>query len=121
MKHLLIAVILIACTSNYTHSQKATVYISDGFMKGQDYLDMDAAQKRAYAMGVVNGMLLAPAFDAPEEKVDWLRTCAVNMSDEQVAAILTKYLRDNPAQWHYRLNTLSLNAMTLACKHALKS
>jgi hypothetical protein len=38
-------------------------------------------------------MLVAPLFGLPEEKLQWLRSCTDNMTDEQVAAILTKHLR----------------------------
>ena len=115
MKLLLAAILLIACIPGYTNPQKGTALISDGFMKGKDYLDMTANEKRAYAMGAINGMLVAPLFVAPKEKMAWLETCSVNMTDEQVAAILTKYIRDHPAEWHYGMNVLSFSAMIDAC------
>lgn len=115
MKPLLVAIFLIACVPGYTTPQKGTVVIAQGFLKGKDYLDLSANEKRAYAMGAINGMLLAPIFAAPKEKVAWLETCTVNMNDEQVAAILTKYIRDHPAEWHYGMNVLSFRAMIDAC------
>ncbi|HAF21424.1 MAG TPA: hypothetical protein DCK93_00695 [Blastocatellia bacterium] len=118
MKLLLAAILLISCIPGYTNPQAGTV--SNGFMKGKDYLDMTANEKRAYAMGAINGMLVAPFFAAPKEKVAWLETCAVNMSDEQVAAIFTKYIRDHPAEWHYGLNVLSFSAMRDACPASKK-
>ena len=36
-----------------------TVYIAGGFGKGQDYLKMSEKEKRAYAMGAMNGMIVA--------------------------------------------------------------
>jgi hypothetical protein len=122
MKHLLIAVLLIACVPDYTRSQKDTPkrITVNGFLKGQDYLDMNEAGKRAYAMGVIDGMLAAQMLDAPEEKVTWLNACIKNMNDEQIAAIFTKHIRDNPSQWHYRMNILSFNAMVDACPRPAK-
>ena len=120
MKYLLISVLLIAFIPNYTPSQKETVYIGAGFLKGNDYLAMDAAEKRAYAMGAINGMLVAPLLGAPQEKARWFNDCTLKMNDEQVAAIITKYLRDNPAQWHLPMNLTSFNAMRLACPGAPK-
>ncbi len=76
------------------------VEIKNGFGTGEDYLSMTAAQQQAYAMGVINGMLLAPLFGAPKIEMNWLETCVVGMSDTQIAAILTKYLRDHPGRWH---------------------
>ena len=76
------------------------VYIHNGFSTGEEYLAMDYQQKRAFAMGTVNGMLLAPLFGAPKPKMLWLEKCVVEMTDYQVATILTKYLEDNPGRWH---------------------
>lgn len=115
MKRFLITLLLIALIPNYSLSQKDTVYVNAGFMNGNEYLDMDTSQKRAYAMGVVNGMLNAPLLGAPEGKAKWLADCTKKMNDEQVAAIITKYLRDNPAKWHFPMNLSSFNAMNLAC------
>jgi hypothetical protein len=115
VKHLLAAILLIVCISGYTRPQMQRVSISPGFLKGKDYLDMTATEKRVYAMGAVNGMLVAPLLDAPKEKVAWLERCTNNMTDEQVAAIITKYLNDNPGEWHYGMNVLSLNAMIANC------
>jgi hypothetical protein len=115
MKHILMILVLIACVPAYTHSQKSSIFISGGFLKGKGYLDMDITEKRAYAMGVINGMLAAPLMGAPEERVEWLVTCTRKMDDEQVAAILTKHVRDNPENWHNGMNILSWNAMRLAC------
>lgn len=123
MKRLLIgltALILIASVPGYTHSQKGTVRVQAGFMNGNDYLELDASEKRAYAAGVVNGMLNATLLGAPEEKVAWFNGCTKSMNDEQVAAIITKFLRDNPAQWHLPLNILSFNAMKQACPNSPK-
>lgn len=116
MKHVLVAVVLIACTPNYTNSQKEPVVtISEGFTKGQAYLDMNANQKRVYARGVMDGLLAAQLFGAPKEKVKWFDDCTNDMTDEQVAAILTKYLRDNPANWHLPMNVLTYNAIRGVC------
>lgn len=124
MKHLAVAVLLIAFLPYSIHSQKPSpspvplkVTISQGFLSGEEYLNLDTTGKRSYAMGVLSGMLTAPLFGAPEEKVSWLSSCAVNMSDEQVAAILTKYLRDNPGKWQYAMNVTSFNAMRASCPH----
>jgi len=41
------------------------VRIHNGFMKAEDFLHMSTDSRRDYAMGIVDGMLLAPAFGAP--------------------------------------------------------
>ena len=44
------------------------VLIHNGFGTGHDYIKMTQSQKRVYAMGSINGILLAPFFGAPKEK-----------------------------------------------------
>lgn len=114
MRHVIAAAfLLVTVIQPAIETQK--VSISGGFLKGKDYLDMDSAQKRTYAMGAINGMLVAPMFAAPSEKIAWLEKCTDSMTDEQVAAIITKYLTDHPGVWHYPLNMTSVNAMISAC------
>jgi hypothetical protein len=92
------------------------VTISRGFFTGKDYFEMSETEKRAYATGAINGMLVAPFFGAPEENVSWLKTCSAKMSDEQIAGILTRYLREHPNQMDTNLNVITFNAMRDACK-----
>jgi hypothetical protein len=116
MKKLLTIILLLASIPVYAHLQQR-VSVSSGFLKGKDYLDFTTEEKRAYAMGVMNGMLVAPLLGAPEEKVAWLEKCTTEMTDEQIAAIITKYLNDHPGDWHRQMNVLSLNAMIATCPH----
>lgn len=74
-----------------------SVWIHNGFGTGQDYIKMSESQKRAYAMGAINGMIISPLLGAPKDKIRWLESYVENMTDEQVAAIFSKYLQDNPA------------------------
>jgi hypothetical protein len=38
------------------------------------------------------------------------------MSDEQIATILTSYIRDQPTQMQTNLNVVTFNAMREACR-----
>lgn len=82
-----------------------------GFCTGQDYIEMSEDDKALYVMGAFDGMLAATLFQAPINKVEWLVDSAKGMTNVQIAAILSKYLKDNPAQWHMPLNTLMHKAM----------
>ena len=115
MKRLLPLIALIGFVSVYANQQ--TVKISPGFFTGKDYLDMSDTEKRAYVTGGINGMLVAPFFGAPEENLNWLKTCTGKMSDEQLAAILTRFLRDQPNQHDAPLNVLTFNAVREACRN----
>jgi hypothetical protein len=114
MKLLLAIFALIAFVSVYAGQQK--VKISPGFFTARDFLDMSDTEKRAYATGEINGMLVAPFFGAPEDNLNWLKTCTAKMSDEQLATILDQYIRDQPEQRTANLNVVSFSAMREACR-----
>jgi hypothetical protein len=114
MKRALPVLALIAFVSVYANQQ--TVKISPGFFSGKDYLDMSDTEKRAYVTGAINGMLVAPFFGAPEENLNWLKTCTGKMSDEQLASTLTRSIRDQPNQ-AINLNVLTFNALREACRN----
>jgi hypothetical protein len=68
-----------------------------------------------YAVGLVDGMLTAPIFEASKKQTQWLEQCVVSMSNEQVGAIFDKFLRDNPGRWQEQMNILGWVAMKSAC------
>ena len=113
MKRLLPLIALVA-VSVYANQQ--TVKISPGFFSGKDYLDMSDTEKRAYVTGEINGMLVAPFFGAPEENLNWLKTCSSKISDEELAATLARFIRDQPGQMQTNLNVVTFNALREACK-----
>lgn len=114
MKHLLAIIALIAAINVYAGQQ--TVKISPGFFTGKDYLDMSDTEKRAYITGEINGMLVAPFFGAPEENLNWLKTCSGKLSDEQLASILSRFISEQPNQMQQNLNVVTFNALRDACR-----
>ena len=114
MRLLLPIVALIAFVSVYAAQQR--VKISPGFFTAKDFLDMSDTEKRAYATGEINGMLVAPFFGAPEDNLNWLKTCTARMSDEQLATILDHFIRDQPEQRTANLNVVAFNAIREACR-----
>ena len=113
MKRLLLLLTFIAFLNIYSQQ---TVKISPGFFSGKDYLDMSDTEKRAYVTGEINGMLVAPFFGAPEENLNWLKTCTGKMSDDQLAGILTRFIRDQPNNLDANLNVVTFNAIREACR-----
>jgi hypothetical protein len=65
-------------------------------------------------------MLVAPFFGAPEENLNWLKTCTGKMSDEQIAAIVTKFITDQPNEAQSNLNVVTFNAIRVACRNTSK-
>ena len=115
MKRLLPLIALIAFVTVYGNQR--TVSISGGFFTGKDYLEMSDTERRAYATGAINGMLVAPFFGAPPENLNWLKTCTGKMSDEQLAAVLTSYIHDQPNNLQANLNVVTFNAIQQTCKN----
>ena len=113
MKRLILILMLLMCIDSYASQQR--VNISPGFFTGKDYFDMADTEKRAYVTGAINGMLVAPFFGAPEERLGWLKTCTAKMSDEQTASILSSYLNNNSTQLNMNLNVVTFNALKDAC------
>ena len=118
MPRALVAVLLLSALAPAgLAAQKEPVEIKLGyFLQGNGYLKLPEAAKGTYVMGVVDGLLGAPVFDAPRKKTVWLEHCIVGMSSEQLAAIVDKYLRENPAQWNWAMNVLVYSAMSDACQ-----
>jgi hypothetical protein len=111
MKTKFIVFLLIFLAAANLFAADEPVFIHNGFGTGQDYIKMSESQKRTYAMGAINGMIIAPLFGAPKDKMGWLESYVENMTDEQVATILSKYLQDNPGRWHHELNVLMYSAV----------
>jgi hypothetical protein len=107
-------IVFVAFVTVYANQQ--TVKISPGFFTGKDFLEMSDTEQRAYATGEINGMLVAPFFGAPEENLNWLKTCTGKLSDEELAGILTKYIREQPKQMDVNLNVVTFNAIREACR-----
>jgi hypothetical protein len=74
--------------------------IRNGFLTGEQFLQMPEPQKSAYSMGLINGMLLAPLFGGNKSELQWFENCIKGMTSTQITAIFTKYLNDNPQEWH---------------------
>ena len=113
MKRVVIVLGLLACVNVFASQQR--VSISRGYFSGRDYFDMSDTEKRAYATGAVNGMLVAPFFGAPEERLRWFKTCTAKLSDEQLAEILTRYISNDSNQLSMSLNVVTFNALKDTC------
>lgn len=113
MKRLLIILMLLTGINTFGSQQRVT--ISRGFFTGKDYFDMSDGEKRAYATGAVNGMLVAPFFGAPDERLTWFKTCSAKLSDVQTASIITQYINRDSAHLSSSLNVVTFNALKDAC------
>src|SRR4030081_2539760 len=72
-----------------------------GFINTETYLKLGLSEQTIYAAGLIDGMYLAPVFDAPNKNKSLavMRTCTKPMTGTQVAAIITKYAKAHPEKW----------------------
>jgi hypothetical protein len=106
-------IVILLCINSYASQQQ--VSIGRGFFTGSEYLDMTESERRAYATGEINGILVAPLLGAPPDRVDWLKKCSANLSDIDTADIVTKYINSQPGQLSASLNVITFNALRDAC------
>jgi len=91
MRRVLIA-FFIAVFSLPAWSQDAPpVRIVGGYVTGKGYMDMDGLEKKAYLMGLFEGMFLAPAFGAPEISEKWLLDCTKEVSLNDFRSYMFQY------------------------------
>ena len=82
------------------------VGIQDGFVRGKEYLEFSQSEQCAYAAGIIDGMLLSPLSGGSKEELKWLDEGILGRSNVEIAAIIKKYLEDNPARRHESLHTI---------------
>ena len=117
---LVVAYLLIPIAPVFSFAEEDT-FLKSGFLTGNQFLAMSNKAQSTYAMGVIDGMLLAPLFNAPKRNMYWLEVCVEGMSNEQVAAILRKELASNPGTWHHPVHITMYNAMIETCPGSPKN
>jgi hypothetical protein len=96
------------------------ISVKSGFLTAEEFTHMNDQSQHDYAMGVVDGLLLALLFGAPRawndgQKIGALGDCITGMSSKQVAAIISKFVRDHPERWNDSMHAVAFTAMTHAC------
>lgn len=89
--------------------------VLSGFLTGNSYRELSEVEKSAYAMGFINGLLVAPMMTGKESDAVWLHPCTTKMTNSQAVAIINKFLNDNPGRWQQPMNVLSFQAVAQAC------
>lgn len=111
---------LLVLIAGGTAAQADPVAIKTGFYSGNEYRQLSQSQKMTYAAGVVDGIFLAPLYGAPKRQLLWLESCIVGITDEQVTAIIDKFMGENPARWHEPMHILAFTALRAACDRSPK-
>ncbi|MDF3084379.1 hypothetical protein [Burkholderia sola] len=93
-------------------SPSSGIFVPGGFVDGNAYHRFSTLERQRYLEGVFDGIFYAPAIamkDLP--RAVKLHDFAVNhgMTNVQMAAIVDKYMNDNPERWG---NPMTNNAYT---------
>ena len=91
------------------------------FCKAEDFLQMSDKDQELYASGLMDGFLAIGFFDAPDEDVAWVTSCARGMDSKQVSAIIAKYIKDHPEWWNRSVSGNAYFALVDACPMPGKS
>jgi hypothetical protein len=87
------------------------VCVRSSFLTGNEYVKLDKFNKLSYVTGVIDGFSAAPLFGAPANKVKWYDNCISEMTNGQIVAIIDKYLKEHPEEWHWHMHVLIHNAL----------
>ena len=93
--------------------------VRSGYLSAGKYLTLKPDTQAVYMAGMIDGMYLAPMFDAPDEDkyLVRIRVCVTDgdITNTQVAAIVTKYVKRRPDEWHASANVVAYQALREFC------
>ncbi|MGA8555831.1 MAG: Rap1a/Tai family immunity protein [Candidatus Acidiferrales bacterium] len=89
--------------------------VRSGYLSAGKYLALKPDTQGAYMAGMIDGMYLAPMFDAPDEDkyLVRIRVCVTDgdLTNTQIAAIVTKYAKKRPDEWRAGANVVAYQAL----------
>lgn len=89
-------------------------------VNAEAFLDLSEANQMVYTEGLMDGFYASTFFGATDQTVANLMACTKNMDSRQVTAIIAKYVRDHPEDWHFALSALAHSVLDKACPGGLR-
>src|ERR1700752_4549301 len=93
--------------------------VRSGYLSAGAYLALKPDTQGVYMAGMIDGMYLAPMFDAPDEDkyLVRIRVCVTDhdLTNTEIAAIVTKYAKKRPDEWHAGANVVAYQALREFC------
>jgi hypothetical protein len=83
-------------------------------LSGQDYLELAEYDREVYVTGVNDAYNWS--FVAGFQRMKWLVPCVHGRQPEQLSAMFSKWLQENPGRWHEPAAKLFPFAMFSACR-----
>jgi len=86
-----------------------------GYITGREYLDMDGLRKRAYVAGLVEGVLLAPAFGVEAVTIQPFVECVDRLNWQGVRKAINAQLLGDASLWTLRDPASRYRAIIVGC------
>ncbi len=83
-------------------------------LSGQDYLELAEYDREVYISGINDAYNWS--YVAGFERMKWLGPCVRGRKAQQMSAMFSKWLRQNPERWHEPAAKLFPFAMFAACR-----
>jgi len=108
-----------ATTAGQEEKKLRPIHTPARFCSAEKFLELDEAYRSMYVMGLMDGFYASAFFGGRGDTVEKLRLCTKDMDVKQVAAIITKYVKDHPEGWHLPLSIEAVNALNTTCPGGL--
>jgi hypothetical protein len=86
-----------------------------GYITGREYLDMNGLQKKAYVGGLVEGVLLAPAFGVDAATIQPFVACIDRLNWQGVRKAINAHLLANASLWTQHDPAARYRAIIIGC------
>jgi len=96
-------------------SSKPETRRGGGYISGREYLDMNGLQKKAYVAGLVEGVLLAPAFGVEAGTIQPFVECIDRLNWQGVRKALNAHLLADARLWPMRDPATRYRAIIIGC------
>jgi hypothetical protein len=96
------------------------LYAPPAFYKAEAFVEMNDADRQVYTAGLIDGFFASAFFGASDETVANLVSCTKDMDTKQLSAIITKYVKEHPENWHLPVSALAHTALNKACPGGLQ-
>lgn len=97
-------------------SEGEGIKIPGGFASGREYVDMTGRQKTAYVTGLLDGMLLAPAFGGDLDRMEWFLACTEAVGVPDMRDAINDYIFDNSDRWDFANPAYFYRAIVARCE-----
>jgi hypothetical protein len=97
---LAITSILICAGQGGAQAEGDPPLVPKSFLSGKDWLGLSKGEQQAYAVGVIDGLDLAFAYEKQGKDLNWINPCVTGKSSDQVRDMLKAEIDAHPGEWN---------------------